>query len=129
MTVELTTPRIKYSRRTIFIAGAALATATYFAMAWHFTITYREEVPRRDDIAVIHQLVQTATPGTLAALVWLPNHVASATVYENGVLSGDANAIYDHPDRTWSGDGKRWKYVEFNTMSADARIRRWIIFR
>lgn len=135
MTIELTTarPLMKYSRRVILIGGATLAVATYFALAYYLTATYREEVPRRADLAVIYRIQPTVTLGTYFAHMWLPNHVTRASVYENGLLLGETSAVYDDPGRTYSFDGKRWKYIEFNAPRAAAdnldRKRYWIIFR
>jgi hypothetical protein len=124
---------MKYSRRTILIGGAALAVATYFALAYCLTATYQEEVPRRADLAVIYRMLPTATPGTYFAHMWLPNHVTRASVYESGLLLGEASAVYDDPGRTYSLDGKRWKYIEFKAPRAAADNpdlkRYWIIFR
>jgi hypothetical protein len=111
-------------KRTV-VAGALL-TLAYFSLAHYFEITYVEDVPRRDDVAVIHRIMKTATPGTFYAQVWVPTYATKAVVYENGVSIGKANAVYDDPGRPWVFVGRRWKFVEFNTKGEPAR--RWITF-
>jgi hypothetical protein len=107
------------------VAGAFLSFA-YFSLAYYFKISHVEDVPRRADIAVIHRIMKTATPGTFYAQVWLPTYATKAVVYENGVSIGKANAVYDDPGRPWVFVGRRWKLVEFNTKGEAAR--RWITF-
>ena len=102
----------------------ALAISTYFGLAYYFKASHVEDVPSRDDIAIINRILPTATPGTFVARIWLPNHVKSATIYEAGTAIGPASAVYDDPDRTYSFAGRRWKYVEFN--SKGEHVRRWI---
>jgi hypothetical protein len=114
------------SRKAAALA-AALATSGYFALAYYFAVSHTPDVPRRDDVAVIPRILRTGTPGTFYAHLWLPNHVKSAIVYENGISIGGANAVYDDPNRTMTRDGKRWKYVEFNTKGGE-HARRWIVF-
>ena len=111
-------------RRTV-IARSAVVLA-YSALAYYFKISYVEDVPLRSDVAVIRQLIKTGTPGTYVAHLWLPICATKATVYENGVSIGEANAVYDDPTRSLSLDSKRFKFVEFNTNGELAR--RWIIF-
>lgn len=108
------------------VIGGSAAVIAYFALAYYFKISYVEDVPLRDDVAVIRQLLKTGTPGTYVAHLWLPICATKATVYENGVSIGEANAVYDDPTRTLSLDSKRFKFVEFNTKGEPAR--RWIIF-
>ena len=72
--------------------------------------------------------MSTGTPGTVAAHMWLPNHVTKASVYENGLLLGEASTVYDDPGRTFSYDGKRWKYLEFSGRIGTTN-RYWVVFR
>jgi hypothetical protein len=113
------------SRRLVLLAGV-FATAVYISLAYYFKISHVEAVPSRDDVAVIRQIFKTGTPGTFVAHLWLPSYATRATVYENDVSIGEANAVYDDPTRTWVRDGKRFKFVEFNTKGEPAR--RWVIF-
>jgi len=117
---------MKFSRRAIFFAGIT-TTGAYFALAYYFKVSHVEDAPHRDDVAVIYRIIPTATPGTFFAHMWLPNHVTKVVVYENGISIGAANAVYDDPSRTYSFNGRRWKYVEFNTEGRHAR--RWVIFK
>lgn len=107
------------------LAAIGFGVVAYFALACYFKLSYVEEAPARADVAVIYRILPR-TPGAFFAHMWLPNHVTEAVVYENGTSIGSANSVYDDPVRTFSSEGKRWKYVEFNT---DGRhVRRWIIF-
>lgn len=109
------------------IVAALFATVAYFATAYYLKISHVDEVPQRDDVAVITRLLKTGRPGTFYAHLWLPIWATRATVYEGGVSIGEANVVYDDPTRTETRDGKRWKLVEFNTKGRE--VRRWIIFR
>jgi hypothetical protein len=106
--------------------AAAVATTVYFAVAYYFKVSFVPDVPRRDDVAIIHSVMTTAIPGTFFAYMWLPDHVTSVFIYENGIPLGPANAVYDDPNGTTFRDGKRWKYIEFNTKGGHAR--RWLVF-
>lgn len=111
--------------RGLALAGA-FATVAYFSLAYYFKISHVEVVPRRDDVAAIPRLLKSGTPGVYYAHLWLPNYATRAIVYENGVSIGEANAVYDDPTRTWSFEGRRWKFVEFN--SSGEHVQRWIVF-
>ncbi|OCK59923.1 hypothetical protein [Bradyrhizobium sp. LMTR 3] len=106
--------------------AVALATGSYFSLAYYFKVSYVEEVPNRDDIAPIYLILPTATPGSFFACLWLPVHVKRVVIYERGVPIGYSNAIYDNPFRTYSSAGRQWKNVEFNTKGE--HVRRWVMW-
>lgn len=108
------------------LVAALFAVIGYFSLAYYFKVSYVDDVPRRDDVAKIMRILPTATPGTFVAHLWLPTHATQATVYEDGISIGAANRVYDDPGRGWVFDGRRWKFVEFNSKGGPAL--RWIIF-
>lgn len=112
-------------RKYVWAASLA-AIGGYFALGYYFKSSFVEDVPRRDDLVLITRVLPTATPGTYFAHLWLPEHVTSVLIYENGIPIGPANAIYDDPNRSYSSGGHRWKFVEFN--SKGAHVRRYLVF-
>jgi hypothetical protein len=122
----------------LFTAAAVLTAAIYFPLAYYLSVTYARDVPLRDDVAEIHDMLNTGTPGIIYAHLWLPDRATEASIYEGGVLIGEASRVYNDPVWTFtSKDGvKRWKYVEFksqidvNRTRVDPnRKRYWIVFR
>jgi len=56
----------------------------------------------------------SAMKGVYASPLWMPNDCWHATVYQDHLPIARTNRVVDHPGRSYSFAGQRWKVIEFN---------------
>lgn len=117
-----------YIRHALFTTAVVLTAVVYFPLAYYLSVSYTPDVPQRGDVAQIYEIKNTTKPGIVVTHLWLPAYVTKASVYQDGVLLGEATAVYDNPVWTFTSGDRRWKYVEFSGRIGTTN-RYWVVFR
>jgi hypothetical protein len=81
--------------------GCGILFGIYFPLGYYFSTTYQNDIPKRDDLAVILIIGTTSQQGIVYSKLWLPTDVSKATVYRDGAMLGEATAIYPDPNNTY----------------------------
>jgi hypothetical protein len=94
----------------VAVAVAALFLC-YLPVALYLKHTYVEHGP--PGLMPLH-IYPSAHKGVYASPLWMPNDCGQATVYQHGSPIARTNRVVEHPNRSYSVAGQRWKVIEFN---------------